>query len=611
MVQGQLKIHSENILPIIKKWLYSEKDIFVRELVSNSCDAIQKVRILQNRGDVEAQNAEASSARIDITQDKEAMTLTFSDTGIGMTAEEVEKYLAQIAFSGAEEFVKAYQASDPFIGHFGLGFYSAYMVAQNVQVHTLSWQKDARPALWTCDGSCVYELSCGTRTVPGTDITLFLGPDNDEYMDEAKLAQIVKRYAAFLPYPIYLNGTLINSVEPLWVKPPQECEKNDYLKFFRTLYPMEPEPLFWIHLNVDYPFNLKGILYFPHIDKDFDFKKNHVKLFCNRVFVADDCKDILPDYLSMLKGVIDSPDIPLNVSRSYLQVDRTVKQLAAHISKKVADGLIALYKEEKERFFEAWKDVEVIVKFGIVQDEKFYQKAKEILVWKTSQGSWTTVEEYIERNQEKAPGIIFYTASEHEDSHLLKLYEDKGYEVICAPSPIDSTVMAFLERELKTTHFRRLDAEADHHILDHSREKTVLDEGGKTEASRIADFVRSTLADIPLEVSAKSLASSSVPALIVMNEDERRFRDYFMRVSGSTNKEPLQKMNFVVNTNSQLINSIYKLHSTQENLAKEMMRAVYDLALLSQKEMDAKDTSKFVNRSCELFEKIALHLTQK
>lgn len=604
MATGQLKIHSENILPIIKKWLYSEKDIFVRELVSNSCDALQKVKILQDRGDL--QNP-SSSPRIEIKQDKDAMTLTFSDTGIGMDADEVEKYLAQIAFSGAEEFVKAYEAHDQFIGHFGLGFYSAYMVADKVEVHTLSQKKDAKAVLWSCDGTSSYEITEGSRTTPGTDIILHINKENEEYLVPARLQSILKRNCAFLPYPIFFNDTLINDTEPLWVKTPSECTKDDYLNFFKTLYPYEQEPLFWVHLNVDYPFHVKGILYFPHIGKDFDFQKSQVKLFCNRVFVSDDCKDILPDYLSMLRGAIDSPDIPLNVSRSYLQVDATVRLLANHISKKVADALTQLYKQDRERFLSAWPDCEIIVKFGALQDEKFYQKAKDILIWKTTKNSWMTTEEYLEKHKETSKETIFYVATDHPDSHLLAMYEDKGYDVLIAPGRIDAALMAFLERELKTVRFRRIDAEIDHHILDTEKEKTVLGADGRTEAAKIADFARASVSK-ELEVEAKSLASSAIPAFIAISEEERRFREYMLRMAPESTETLPTKMKFVLNTNSSLINAIYELSSHEEELAKLMMREVYDLSLLSQKEMDPKTVNDFIKRSQTLLEKLCLQI---
>ena len=345
MATGTLKIHTENILPIIKKWLYSDKDIFIRELVSNACDAIHKCKVLREHGEFTGSDIDF---RIDLTVDKTAKTLTFTDNGIGMTAEEVEKYIAQVAFSGAEEFAGKYRSQnekDQIIGHFGLGFYSAYMVSSTVTIDTLSYRDHSEPALWSCDGSTAYTLDKGSRTDRGTSITLFIDKDNEEFLEEGKLRTILNHYCAFLPVPIYLNGSHINKKEPLWLKNSADCTDQDYLEFYRALYPLEPDPIFWIHLNVDYPFHLKGILYFPKINRQFDFGQNTIKLFCNRVFVSDNCKDLIPDYLMVLRGAIDSPDIPLNVSRSTLQMDRTVRQLSSHISRKVSDRLSSLYNK--------------------------------------------------------------------------------------------------------------------------------------------------------------------------------------------------------------------------------------------------------------------------
>lgn len=607
MMQGQLKIHSENILPIIKKWLYSEKDIFVRELVSNACDAIQKVKILQDLGEIK----NSQTPRIEVKIDKQAKTLTFSDTGIGMNADEVEKYLAQIAFSGAEEFVKAYEAKDAFIGHFGLGFYSAYMVADKVEVHTLSCRDGAEAVLWRCDGSSSYELEKGSRTTPGTDITLFVGSENTEYLEESHLLETLTRYCAFLPHPIYCNDTCINSTEPLWMKRPADCTKADYLSFFRTLYPFEGEPLFWVHLNVDYPFNVKGILYFPQMGKNFDSQKSQVKLFCNRVFVSDDCKDILPEFLSMLRGTIDSPDIPLNVSRSYLQVDKTVRSLSNHISKKIADSLAALHKQDEPRFFEILKEIEFILKLGILQDEKFYSKAKDILFWKTTKGEHITVESYLEKHRQQLGETLFYTTTDQFNQELIKLYEEKGIDILVSSGPIDAPLFAFLEKELKTCRFKRIDAEVGGHLLDADKEKTVLDAHGRTEAAKIADFVRAAIsADKHIEVSAKSLASDQVTGFVSIGEEERRLRDYLVRVSNGPIDQSFKKINFVVNTNSALVQNVYQLSHNDPFMAQELMREVYDLTLLSQNEMSSKEMQEFVTRSNTLIGKLAQKLNK-
>lgn len=578
MRQNNLSIHSENILPIIKKWLYSDKDIFLRELVSNACDALSKVRIIL--GDV-------GEFKISIDIDKASQTISISDTGIGMTEEEVEKYIAQIAFSGAEEFVAKYKSQtekDPIIGHFGLGFYSAYMVASNVEIDTLSYQPHAEPVFWSCDGSSAYTIGAGTRNTRGTKITLHV--NDAEYLEESKLRELLNRHCSFMPFPIELNGKPMGNQEPLWLKSPAECTEKEYLDFYKKLFPLDPEPIFWIHLNVDYPFHLQGILYFPKIHRRFDANESTIKLFCNRVFVSDNCKDILPDYLMILRGAIDSPDIPLNVSRSYLQVDKNVKQLSSHISKKVSDRLNQLYKNDKEKFISSWPDLEMIVKLGILQDEKFFEKVKDILIWKNSKGEWAPISDSKK---------IFYSTT--ENSPLLKLYKE---EILFATTPIDTAVIQFLEDKLDIT-FQRIDGALDESLLDPSREKALLDSEGKTEAARIAHFIHNALGDV--EVEAKSFASDEVPGLVVLDENQRRFRDYLSLTKGKTGLTT--KKTFVVNTNHKLIQAISRLHQKQPDVATSMAKSVYDLSLLAQREIDPADLEQVVLRQTDILEKMA------
>lgn len=607
-MKKQLEIHSENILPIIKKWLYSDKDIYVRELVSNACDAIHKVKILRDQGLVQAKDEEF---RIDVNIDKPGRTIQFSDTGVGMTAEEVQKYIAQIAFSGAEDFMDKYKSNDEkdqFIGHFGLGFYSAYMVAEKVEINTLSYQEGAEPVLWICDGSAEYTLEKGSRTTRGTDITLFIDQESDEYLEESRLRKILEHYCSFLPYPVYLDGKRINTQEPLWIKSPSNCTDQEYRDFYRHLYPMEEEPLFWVHLNVDYPFHLKGILYFPKLQRNFDMQKNTVKLYCNRVFVADNCKDVIPDYLMVLRGVIDSPDIPLNVSRSYLQMDRTVRQLSSHISKKVSDSLASLYKTDREKFIQSWEDTSLVVKMGILEDEKFYERAKEYLIWKTTDGTWTTVEDYIERNKPKIGDKIFYTKDEKHSAHVIDIYKKRGIEVVCAENPMDPYLMQQLERKMTPLKFQRVDASLDESLLDKEREKTLLDDTGKTEAAHLADFIRSKLDDEKIEVEAKSLATDALAGFIMMDEDQRRLRDYMLHLDPKDMSKKMHmfgKRTFVVNTNHPIMGAIQKIDKTNPDMAKDMVRQTYDLALLSQREMDPEALNDFITRSNRVMEQIA------
>lgn len=601
MVQGTIKIHSENILPIIKKWLYSDKDIFVRELISNACDAISKLRTI-----TEDQTQEW---RIDLVINKENRTLTFSDNGIGMTGEEVEKYIAQIAFSGAEDFVKKYQSNkeeDQIIGHFGLGFYSAYMVAETVKIETLSHEVGAESVLWSCDGSSTYTLEKSERTTRGTAVILTLSKEEEEYLDPTRMREILNAYCSFLPYPIYLNGSCINEKPPLWMKNPVECTDQEYLAFYRTLFPTESEPLFWVHLNVDYPFHLKGILYFPKISQESDLKKESIKLFCNRVFVSDNCKDLLPDFLMILRGAIDSPDIPLNVSRSYLQMDRTVRQLGSHIAKKISDRLSALYRSEKEKFLSYWEDIETIIKFGALQDEKFYERAKEFLVYKNSEKSWTTLEEYIERHPEQT---VYYA---FEEGHFLDLYREKNIEVLFIRATlIDQALIQMLERKTGA-HFKRIDSHMDDTILDPSKEKGLLDAEGRSEAAKLAEFFKKKLDVEQLDVEAKSLASASIPAFLMLKEEERRMRDSLAYQNREFMKQARSfiKPTFVINTNSKLINAIHAVEKTDPGLAQQMARGVYDLACLSQREMEPEGMSEFVARSTSVLEALALKISE-
>lgn len=577
MRQNNLSIHSENILPIIKKWLYSDKDIFLRELVSNACDALNKIRIIL--GD------QAGECKISISIDKVRQTLTIADTGIGMTEEEVEKYIAQIAFSGAEEFVEKYKSQtekDPIIGHFGLGFYSSYMVATKVEIDTMSYLPDSEAVFWSCDGSSSYTIGAGNRETRGTKITLFV--DDAEYLEESKIRELLNRHCRFMPFPIELNGKGIGNQDPLWLKNPNECTENEYLDFYRGLFPMDPEPIFWIHLNVDYPFHLQGILYFPKIHRRFDANESTIKLFCNRVFVSDNCKDILPDYLMILKGAIDSPDIPLNVSRSYLQVDKNVRQLSSHISKKVSDRL---NKIDREKLIASWPDIEMIVKLGILQDEKFYERVKDILIWKTSEGKWTTIGE-----RKK----VFYSTT--ENSPLLKLYKE---EILFATTPIDTAVIQFLEDKMSIP-FQRIDGALDESLLDPSREKNLLDAEGKTESSRLAAFIKNVLGDV--EVEAKSLASDQVPGLVVLDENQRRFRDYVTLTQGKKGGLTAKKT-FVVNTNNKLIQTVSQLQEKQPEVASSIAKSIYDLSLLSQREVEPADLEQIVNRQTHLLEQLS------
>lgn len=603
MNEGTLKIHSENILPIIKKWLYTDKDVFLRELISNSCDAMSKLKVLRDRGKVSFADEEL---KIDIHIDKEKKIISISDTGIGMTAEEIEKYIAQLAFSGAEDFVKKYKSKkeeDQIIGYFGLGFYSSFSVSDKVQVDSLSFKKSAKSSLWECDGSPHYSLKKGARKQRGTTIFLQISKESEEFLQEEKIRDILFKHCRFLPYPIFLNEKLINDKEPLWIKPASKCTDQDYLDFYKNLYPYEAEPIFWIHLNVDYPFHLQGILYFPKISRHFENNNLSVHLYSNRVFVSDSCKDLIPEYLTVLRGIIDSPDIPLNVSRSNLQMDRTVRQLSSHISKKVSDKLTSLYETDKENFIKIWPNIEIIIKLGILQDEKFFERIKSCLIWKTSQEEWTTIEEYLERSKSKDK--VFYYHDEKRKDHFFDMYKEKGVEILYACSHLDTPLINFLEGKLENVKFQRLDGALDDILVDEEREKLVVDSEGKTEAVQISDLIRSCLNNETIEVEAKSLTNDKIPALIVIDEKNRRMRDYMSLSGQDLSPHLVDKQKFVVNTNNSLVNSIHKLSKKDPELAGSIVTQLFDLTLLGQQELDPKSFSGFISRSNELLEKLS------
>ncbi len=589
-MEKTLSIHSENILPIIKKWLYSEKDIFLRELVSNCSDAISKLKII---------DLKIKDFRIDIKIDKKENTLTILDNGIGMSFAEVEKYISQIAFSGAEEFLKKYESSnkkDQIIGHFGLGFYSAFMVSKKVQIKTQSYNNKEDSVLWISDGSSKYFIEKTKKIKRGTEIKLFIDQDNLNILDEEKIKSILLKYCPFFSYPIYLNDKHINNKDPLWLKNPSNTTDKEYLEFYKELYPLDQDPIFWIHLNIDYPFNLKGILYFPKITNNFDINKNHVKLFSNRVFVSENAKEILPKFLTMLKGAIDSCDIPLNVSRSYLQLDANIKKLSNHISKKILDRLSNLYKLERDKFISYWPDIEIIIKLGILEDEKFYKKAKEFLIFENHKNEWTTIEEYLNRSDQKDK--IFYS-SKDASSHLLDLYIQKNKEILFLNQYLDTAIINFLEQKLNVK-FTRIDGSIDSSILDPSKDKNILDKDGGSLSAKIAEFFKKSI-EADLEIEAKSLSSNEIPSFIMINEEERRFNDY---LKFTQNTKLPSKSTLVINTNNKLIDKIYSLNQLRPKLAKNLAKEVYDKALLSQKELKPKDFSTYISRSTKNLEEL-------
>ncbi len=601
MAKGTLKIHSENILPILKKSLYSDKDIFIRELVSNACDAMSKLKILKENQEISYLDEEL---KIHITINKESKTIVIEDAGIGMNSYEVENYIAQLAFSGAEEFSKKYaslNAQDQIIGHFGLGFYSSFMVSKQVDLETLSYKADSKGVLWSSDGSYDYSIQESDRSVRGTKITLHIDADSEEFLEEAKLKETLVKYCSFLPYPIFLNENQINNNKPLWLKNPNECEEKDYLDFYHELYPMDQDPVFWIHLNVDYPFNLKGILYFPKFSKRFDYTKSNIQLYCNRVFVSDHCKDIIPEHLMMLKGIIDSPDIPLNVSRSALQMDKTVRQLSSHISKKVTDRLTTLHQTNEKEFLEKWPDCELVVKWGILHDDKFYDRVKSCLVFKTLEGSYLTLDQYNAKNESKTDKKIYYLTDEHPFKNVVQMFKDKEIDVLLAPTNIDAPLIQFLESKNPDYKFKRIDGGIEDILIDKES-----DNNSKEETEKL---IKTLLENDEISVEAKNLASKDIPGMIVIDEQARRLYDYFVMSQGEVPLGFPKKHTFVVNTNHDAIRHLEKLALDDKALASKVAKQLYKLSLLAQKELQASEMSDFVSESHELMQALLAKLS--
>jgi molecular chaperone HtpG len=586
-MEKKLTINSENILPIIKKWLYSDRDIFVRELISNSSDAITKLKFLKE---------DISKSKIDITIDKKNSLIIIDDDGIGMSEDEIEKYISQIAFSSAEDFIKKYEAKDSFIGHFGLGFYSSFMASKKVEIETKSYKKEEKAYIWTSTGDSTYTIEEGSRENRGTRITLFIDDENKDFLEEDKLKETILKYTRFLSYPIFLNTKKINDKEPLWLKNPSEITDSEYVDFYKTLYPFDQDPIFWVHINIDYPFEVKGILYFPKINSNYDIKSSKVKLFSKKIFVSDNLKEILPDFLTILKGAIDSNDIPLNVSRSYLQMDTTVKKLGSHISKKIFDKLYNLYTSDKEKFISYYPDIEVIIKLGILQDEKLFEKAKEFLIYQNTKDNWHTIDEYLSKSASKK---IFYTQKDKTTKDLIDLYDD--IDVIYTNPYIDSAMINLLESKLDIK-FTSIEGSIDESIIDKKNEKNILDSDGKSLSSKLASFFKSSLEVNDLEVEAKALKNKNLPSFLMTKEEDKRLNDY-MQMQNQSFNIPIKKT-LVINTNNSLIEKIEKLKVKDLTLAKELTKQIYSLAKLSQKDLSKNDLTEFVTNSTNILEKL-------
>lgn len=624
--KGTISIHTENIFPIIKKFLYSDHEIFLRELVSNAVDATQKIKRLATLGQY---TGELGDLTVEVSFDEKKKTITISDKGLGMTAEEIKKYINQIAFSGATEFVEKFKDAkdaNEIIGKFGLGFYSAFMVAKNVEIHTLSYQEGSEPAIWTCDGSTEFEIKKGKKKSRGTDIILHVNEDSEEFLDKWKLQGILDKYCKFLPIPIKFGtksesvedgvddkgekkwksvevDNILNTTAPIWTKSPSDLQDEDYLAFYKSLYPMGEDPLFWIHLNVDYPFNLTGVLYFPKVKNDFEMQRNKIKLFSRQVFITDEVKDIVPEFLMLLHGVIDSPDIPLNVSRSFLQADGNVKKINNYITKKVADKLSELFKKDRKVYEEKWNDIGLFVKYGMISEEKFYEKGKEFTLLKNTKDAYFTLDEYREKvaptQTDKNEQLIYLYATDlkKQDSFIDSAL-NKEYDVLVLDSPIDSHFIQHIESKLDKTQLKRVDADVVEKLI--QKDSSYANLLTEDQCKSVKEIFDKAIQNKTYTVEIEGLSPEEFPVTITMEEWMRRMKEMAQTGGGpmSFYGSLPDSYKVAINGNHPLVDKILKADSeeAQVTLAKQ----AFDLALLSQGLLTGKDLTAFVKRSVEM-----------
>jgi molecular chaperone HtpG len=625
--KGSISIHTENIFPIIKKFLYSDHEIFLRELVSNAVDATQKLKKLASMGEF---NGELGDTKIEVSFDKKKNTITVSDKGLGMTGEEIKKYINQIAFSGAAEFVEKFKdkgdAKD-IIGKFGLGFYSAFMVADNVEVISKSFKEGTEGARWTCDGSTQFELTSDTKDVRGTDVVLHINKDSEEFLDEFRLKGILEKYCKFLPveikfgtkddsvedgvdkdnkpkYKTVTTDRIINNTSPIWAKAPLELKDEDYLNFYKELYPFSEDPLFWIHLNVDYPFNLTGVLYFPKIKNDFEIQRNKIQLYSRQVFITDEVKDVVPDFLMLLHGVLDSPDIPLNVSRSYLQSDASVKKISSHITKKVADKLVDMFIKDRKEFEKKWDDISVFVRYGIISDEKFYEKAKEFSLLKNVDAHYFTMNEYADKvktNQTDKDGsvVYLYTTDKGKQDAFIQTAKSKAYDVLMMDGQLDSHFIGNLEQKVEKTQLKRVDSD----IIDKLIVKTdaIASVLSKDEEEIVKGIFEKAINNKAMSLAIESLSPDDLPVTVTMSEWMRRMKD-MARTGGGGGMSFMGNMpdnyNVAINGNHPIVQKILKAENEEQKT--KLAKQSYDLGLLSQSMLTGADLTSFIKRSVEL-----------
>jgi len=652
--QGTISIHTENIFPIIKKSLYTDHEVFLRELISNAVDAIAKLKMVSRSGEY---NGDMGEPQINIVIDNENKTLSITDNGIGMTADEVKKYINQVAFSSAEEFIQKYQGSgdDAIIGHFGLGFYSSFMVAKKVDIDTLSYKEGSQAVHWSCDGSPAFELSESARTERGTTITLTLQDEEQEYVEATRIKQLIKTYCDFMPVPIKFEGEEINKHKAIWRESASNLQKEDYLELYRYLYPFQDEPLLWVHLNTDYPFIVNGILFFPKLRPDVDVTQGNIKLFCNQVFVSDHCEEIIPKFLMPLRGVIDSTDIPLNVSRSSLQSNRTVRKIADYIAKKVGDRLKELYRDDRNEYIRCWQDIGTFVKFGALNDDKFKKQVEDILIYRstyeptvekpetttpevqvqtedgdlwqdvtpksdksTSTQPYTTLKEYLERNQTRHENRVFYCTEPASQATYVALHKSQGLEVLFMDSFIDTHFVSFLEREHSDVKFSRVDSDIDDTLIDKEKEAEIVDPTtNKTRSEQVKEMFQKALNKPKVNIRTEALKSDSTegapPAIVLLPEALRRMRDMTALLQQQAAEFPDEHV-LLVNTSHPLIQNLANLsqgaiiqdggESPSAELASMICHHVYDLALMAQKGFDAEGMQEFVERSNQVLTKL-------
>lgn len=623
MQSGKINVQTENIFPVIKKFLYSDHDIFLRELVSNAVDATQKLRTLVRLGKAQVDMADET---IEVIVNKEDKTIKVIDKGIGMTADEVQKYITQIAFSSAEEFLEKYKGTDSanIIGHFGLGFYSAFMVSDSVEIFTKSYQEGAQAVHWSCDGSPNYEMEECEKSSHGTEIVLHVTDEEAEFLEENRIIQLLKKYCRFLPVPIRCGNEkywdkpegeekevemerprIINNVNPLWKQSPANLKQEDYLSFYRELYPMTfDEPLFQIHLNVDYPFNLTGVLYFPKVKNQLEVQKNKVQLYCNQVFITDQLDGVIPEFMQLLHGVIDSPDIPLNVSRSFLQSDASVKKISAHISKKVSDKLEEMFKNDREDFEKKWEDIKIFIQYGSITDEKFWDRAKSFFLLKNVEGKYFTLDEYktyIETLQkDKNETLVYLYAADAEKQHIyIQSAQERGYDVLLMDSILDAHFINMLEQKLEKSKFARVDADVIDKLIE--KEDSLISKLSEEERKNLSEIFEKSVEKEKFTVVVESLNDTDLPVMIMQNEFMRRFQD-MERLSGQNGMYGrFEHYNLVVNDNNEVIVNLLKEEDAEKK--SQMTQQLVDLALLSQNMLTGEKLSQFVRRSLDFIAK--------